>query len=69
MRSDPREEICEPGLQIEVIQFFRDDDQAVHHRRPLAAAIRAAEQPRLPAQRTPPLGCVALVAILKLLLT
>ena len=41
---------------------FRRHDQAVHHRRPLAAAIRTGEQPRPPAQSDAaqyPFGCVA----------
>jgi hypothetical protein len=49
MLGDASQDIGEPGLRINVIHFGRDD-QAVHHRRPLAAAVRAAEQPRLPTQ-------------------
>src|SRR5260370_16040515 len=46
MRSDPRQDVGEPGLWIHVVHFGRDD-QAVHHRSTVAAAIGATEQPRL----------------------
>src|SRR2546430_16329338 len=41
--------VGEPSLRINVVLLGRDD-QAVHDRGALAAAIRAAEQPRLPAK-------------------
>ena len=46
MLGDARENVGEPGLRIDVVHLG-GDDQAVHHRGTLAAAIRAAEQPRL----------------------
>jgi hypothetical protein len=49
MRGDARQDVGEPGLRIDVVHLGRDD-QAVHHRGPFAAAIRAAEQPGFSAQ-------------------
>jgi hypothetical protein len=46
MRGYARQHVGEPGLRIDVAHLGRDD-QAVHHRRAFAAAIRAAEQPTL----------------------
>jgi hypothetical protein len=47
MLGDASQDIGEPSLRINVVHFGRDD-QAVHHRGPLAASVGAAEQPRLP---------------------
>ena len=44
MLGDARQNVGEPGLRIDVVHLGRDD-QAVHHRGPLAATVRAAEQP------------------------
>jgi len=49
MLGDARKNVGEPGLWIHVVHFGRDDE-AVHHRGTVAAAIGATEQPGLPAQ-------------------
>lgn len=49
MRGDSREDIGEPGLRIDAVHFG-GDDEAIHGRRALAAAIRTAEQPGFPAK-------------------
>ena len=49
MVCDASQDIGEPGLRINIVHLG-GNDQAVHHRGPLAAAIRTAEQPRLPTQ-------------------
>src|SRR5450631_3780614 len=49
MLGDASQDIGEPSLRINIVHFG-GNDEAVHHRGALAAAIRAAEQPRLPTQ-------------------
>ena len=49
MLGDAGENVGEPGLRINIVHLGRDD-QAVHHRGPLAATIRAAEQPGFSAE-------------------
>jgi len=49
MLGDARQNVGEPGLRIDVVHLGCDD-QVVHQRGTLAAAIRPAEQPRLPTQ-------------------
>ena len=43
--GDAGEDVSEPGLRINVVQFARHN-QAIHHRGALSAAIGADEQPR-----------------------
>ncbi len=49
MFGDAGQDVGEPGLRIDIVELGRDD-QAVHTRRPLAAAIGAAEQTGLAVQ-------------------
>lgn len=44
--GDAGKDVGEPGLGIDAVEL-RGADEGVHHRRPLAAGIGAAEQPRL----------------------
>jgi hypothetical protein len=44
MLGDPRQDVGQPGLRIDVIQFS-GDDQAVHRSRPLSTAVGTREQP------------------------
>ena len=44
MLGDASQDIGEPGLRINIVHFG-GNDEAVHHRGALAAAIRTAEQP------------------------
>jgi hypothetical protein len=53
MLGDASQDIGEPGLRINIVHFG-GNDEAVHHRGPLAATIGAAEQPRLPTQSNRP---------------
>ena len=52
MVADPGEHVGEPGPRIDVVHLG-GDNRREHGCRPLAAAIRAGEQPRLPAQSDP----------------
>src|SRR5476651_980866 len=49
MRGDARKHVREPCLWINVIHFRRDDE-TVHHRRALPAAIGPTEQPGFSAE-------------------
>ena len=42
MIGDPAEHVSQPSLRIDVVHLG-GDDQAIHERRPLAAAIGAGE--------------------------
>jgi hypothetical protein len=42
MLGDPGQDIGQPGLRVDIIQFG-GDDQTVHRRRPLSAAIGTGE--------------------------
>jgi hypothetical protein len=44
MLGDAGEHVGEPGLRIDAVQFG-GDDQAIHNRCPLPAAVGAREQP------------------------
>ena len=48
--GDAGEDVGEPGLGVDVVEL-RGADQRVHHRRPLAAAIGAGEEPGLASER------------------
>ena len=50
MVCDPGQHVGEPGLRIDVVHLG-GDDQGVHDRGPVAAAIGAGEQPGLPPER------------------
>jgi hypothetical protein len=52
MVADPGEYVGEPGARIDVV-YLGGDDQRARGCRPLAAAIRAGEHSRLPAQSDP----------------
>ncbi len=51
--GDAGEHVRQPGLSVYVVKIG-GDDQVVHGRSPLAAAIRPAEEPRLSAERYAP---------------
>ena len=53
MPGNAGQRVGQPGLRVDIVHLGRDD-QAVHHRRALPATIRAAEQPRLPAEGDAP---------------
>lgn len=44
--SGPGQDVSQPGLMADIVEPG-GNDQAAHHRRALAAAIRSAEQPGL----------------------
>ena len=44
--GDAGEDVGEPGLRVDVVEFGGADER-VHHRRPLAATIGAGEEPGL----------------------
>ena len=48
--GDAIEDVGEPGLGVDVVELG-GTDQGVHHRRPLAAAIGACEEPGLASER------------------
>ena len=48
--GDAGEDVGEPGLGVDVVEL-RGADESVHHRRPLAAAIGAGEEPGLASER------------------
>ena len=50
MFGDAGENVGEPGLRIDVVHL-RGDDQRVHERGSVTAAIEACERPGLPAER------------------
>ena len=50
MIGDPAQDVCEPGLRIDVIQLSRHDQRA-HHGRALTTAIGTGEEPRLATER------------------
>ena len=49
MLSDPAQDIGQPGLRIDVVQLGGDDER-IHCRGALSAAIGSCEQPRLSAE-------------------
>ena len=59
--GDPLEPVGEPSLRIDVVELGRTD-QPVHDRGPLAATIRAAEQPCLTAEGHPSQAALSGVA-------
>ena len=55
--GDAIEDVGEPGLGVDAVEL-RGADQGVHHRRPLAAAIGAREEPRFTSVLlSPQIGC------------
>ena len=50
--GDATEDIGEPSLRVDVVELS-SDDEGVHRRGPLAAAVGAAEQPRPSSQSNP----------------
>jgi len=52
MVGDPGQDIAEPDLRVDVVQFG-SDDQTVHRCGSLSAAVGTREQPRFSAQGNP----------------
>jgi hypothetical protein len=49
MLGEPRQDIGQPSLRVDIVQFG-GDDQAVHRCGALSAAVGTREQPRFSAQ-------------------